>query len=142
MGIGISSHCLFLFEHCFCSDICNNLNNNLNYTTCSEALQRPQSLPRGTGKLLSPTPFSLQISALLLGARQQSKEDIVLFNTIPGTASQQQRGDLGEERHSLECFSSCMGHSARGCTAAAGRDSRLPSRLLGLPALTDLSLIL
>lgn len=91
---------------------------NLNYTPCSEATQRPQSLPWQTGTMLSPSPFSLQISALLLGARQQSKEDIVLFEPIPGTAAQQQHGNLGREQQCLG-LNSCMGHTARGCPAAA-----------------------
>lgn len=66
------------------------MSNNSNLTTCSEATHRPQSLLRETAKLLSPRPVSLQTSALLLRARQQSKVDTVLFNTIPGSVSQQQ----------------------------------------------------
>lgn len=63
---------------------------NLNSTTGGEATQRPQSLPRETNTTLSlQSPLSLQISALLLGTRRQSKEDIVLFSPIPGTAAQQ-----------------------------------------------------
>lgn len=87
--------------------------------------------------MLSPSPFSLQISALLLGARQQSKEDIVLSHPIPGITAQQQHGNLGREPWCQGHLSSCMGHAARGCPAAAGRGSKSPSHLLGLSGSTN-----
>lgn len=126
-----------LYSVCYSESMKDEQHQNLNYTPCSEATQRPQSLPRQTGTMLSPSPFSLQISALLLGARQQSKEGIVLFNPIPGTTAQQQHGNLGRECQSLDRLNSCMGHAARGCPAAAGRGFKSRSHLLGLSGSTN-----
>lgn len=71
---------------------------HLNYTTRSEAKQRPRSLPRKNRRNVISQPFAPSKDLpFCWGARQQSKEDIVLFKPIPGSAAQQQRGNVGRE---------------------------------------------